>query len=84
MRGFVQYVSHALLLYHTTYVYIVQFGSIIVTYCTNPLIPERSCTRIPSNLRGNLREFYFYIFRAVGLLSAKKTQKNSGFPVLRT
>ena len=52
---------------HTTTYYKVLHGNprgtrTYCTYCTNPLIPERSCTRIPSNLRGSLREFKIPVF----------------------
>ena len=39
-----------------TYVFIVQFSYITIIWCTNPLIYGRSCTHIPTNLRGNLIE----------------------------
>ena len=41
-----------------TYIYLVQFLDIIITYFINTLIPENSGTQICSNLRGSL----IYIF----------------------
>ena len=32
----------------------VQFWYIIIVYCTNPLVFERSCTQIPSDTRGGV------------------------------
>ena len=41
----------------STYLYIVQFWSIIITYYTNNLIYESSCTQIPIKMKGVIKEF---------------------------
>ena len=43
-----------------TYVYLVHFWLIIITWFTNPLIPERSCTQISSNMRGGVKRVAYY------------------------
>ena len=51
-----------------TYVYIVPFCWIIITYCTNTLIYERSCNKTPSDNRGSLIECNIIIHFILNLL----------------
>ena len=54
MRGFIKYISHIFLKFQCYIRIYSLFWLIIIIYCTNPLIPERSCTRTPINMSGSL------------------------------
>ena len=45
--------------------YIVQFLSIIIAYCTSVIIPEMTCTKTPNNIRGTFTKLVLSVIHRI-------------------